>query len=124
MLLSKEEFLSAKEELVADILVRLKHLARLEAELLFKEYQHYPGNLPHFSERISNAINKVTDAITQHLQEVNPDDALFIELLPLIKENLPKKLAEIAWDRVKSRRVSHNHIATHATTHARIMYNE
>jgi len=125
MLLSKEEFLSAKEELVADILVRLKHLARLEAELLFKEYQHYPGNLPHFSERISNAINKVTDAITHHLQEVNPDDALFIELLPLIKENLPKKLAEIAWDRVKSRfPVQYQRNAIASTLASKLVYHE
>ena len=26
-----------------------------------------------------------------------------MELLPLIRENLPKKLAEVAWDRVESK---------------------
>ena len=35
--------------------------------------------------------------------DVNPGDPLFVELLPLIRENLPKKLAEVAWDRVESK---------------------
>lgn len=75
----------------------------IEAELLFREYNNYPGALPHFSERISNAINIVTDAITDSLANVQPNDKLFQELLPLIKDNLPHKLAEVAWDRVPTR---------------------
>jgi hypothetical protein len=59
--LSTEEFLQHKDELVADVLIKLRHLARLEAELLFREYRNYLGALPHFSERISNAINTATD---------------------------------------------------------------
>jgi glutamate dehydrogenase len=59
MLLEKEEFLAIKREIVADILDRLRNLARLEAELLFRAYANYPGSLPHFSERISLAIIKV-----------------------------------------------------------------
>lgn len=85
MLLTKEEFMAVKQELVHDVIVRLRVLARLEAELLFRAYKNYPGALPHFSERISNAIGKVTDAITDALQDVSPGDALFQELLPLIK---------------------------------------
>lgn len=125
MLLSKEEFLSAKDELVADVLVRVKNLARLEAELLFREYKHYPGNLPHFSERISNAIGKVTDAITDHLQDVNPGDDLFNELLPLVKENLPKKLADIAWDRAEKRfPVQYQKNAIASTLASKLVYQE
>lgn len=48
MLLSREEFLNVKPELVADVVVKLKNLARLEAELLFREFSNYPGALPHF----------------------------------------------------------------------------
>ena len=33
---------------------------------------------------------------------MQPGDPLFQELLPLIRENLPEKLAEVAWDRVES----------------------
>ena len=97
MLLSTEEFLSHKDALVNDVLVRLRHLARLEAELLFREYKNYPGALPHFSERISNAINVATDALTERLSTVSPGDDLWSELLPLVKENLPQKLQEVAW---------------------------
>lgn len=85
MLLSKQEFLDVKKELVEDVIVRLKIIAKLEADLLFRAYKNFPGDLPHFSERISNAINKVTDAITDALADVNPEDALFQELMPLIQ---------------------------------------
>jgi len=103
MLLSKAEFMKSKPEIVEDVLIRLRHVARLEAELLFHEYNNYPGALPHFSERISFAIAKVTDAITDALANVNPEDKLFQELFPLIKDNLPKKLAELGGDRIASR---------------------
>lgn len=125
MLLSKDEFMSVKEELVADVLVNLRHLARLEAEALFKEYKNYPGALPHFSERISNAINLVTDAITDALADVQPHDSLFIELMPLIKENLPHKLADVAWDRVPSRfPVQYQRNAIASTLASKLVYQE
>lgn len=100
MLLTKPEFMSIKPELVEDVLVRLRYLAKLEADLLFKEYKNYPGALPHFSERISMAIAKVTDAVTDKLADVQPEDELFQKLQPLIRENLPKKLADVAGDRI------------------------
>ena len=77
--------MAIKKELVDDVIVRLKTLARLEAELLFRAYKNYPGALPHFSERISFAIGKVRDAIAEALNGAEPQDALFQELLPLIK---------------------------------------
>merc|ERR1712038_1687969 len=43
MLLSKEQFLEVKEELVADVLERLRDIARREAELLFREAQLNPN---------------------------------------------------------------------------------
>jgi glutamate dehydrogenase len=103
MLLSKSEFMAIKPELVNDVLIRLRHLARLEGELLFREFHNYPGALPHFAVRISNAIARVTDAITDHLANVQQDDPLFQELFPVVRENLPRKLDEVAGDRVASR---------------------
>ena len=85
MLLSKDEFMAVKDELVRDVVVRLKQYAKLEADLLFRAYKNFPGDLPHFSERISDAINRCTDAIADKLATVNPEDPLFQELLPLIK---------------------------------------
>lgn len=125
MLLSKEEFMDIKKELVDDVLVNLRHLARLEAELLFREYKNYPGALPHFSERISNAINVATDAITDALADVQPTDPLFIELVPLIKDNLPKKLANVAWDRVAKRfPVQYQKNAIASTLASKLVYQE
>lgn len=100
MLLTKEEFMTIKAPLVEDVLDRLRLLARLEAELLFQEFHNYPGSLPHFSDRISFAIAKVRDAVADALANVQPTDQLFVDLLPLIKDSLPKKLAEIAGDRI------------------------
>jgi hypothetical protein len=93
MVLSEAEFMSIKEELVADVLVKLRTLARLEAELLFREYKNFPGALPFFSERISMAISTVTDAITNALEGLNPGDQLFDDLFPLVIENLPAKVS-------------------------------
>jgi hypothetical protein len=98
MLLSHDELLAIKKDLVDDVVVKWKFLARLEAE-----FSNDPGALPHFSERISNTINVVTDAITEALGKVQPNDELFQELMPSMKQNLPKKLADVAWDQVPSR---------------------
>jgi len=125
MLLTKDEFLNVKSELVADVLVKLKYLARLEAELLFREYKNYPGNLPHFSERISNAIGKVTDALTDYLADVQPHEPLFQDLMPLIRENLPKKLADVAWDRAAGRfPIQYQRNAIASTLASKLVYQE
>lgn len=125
MLLTNSEFMSIKEELVNDVLERLRVLARLEAELLFKLYKNFPGALPHFSERISLAIGKVKDAIIISLEQVNPEDPLFQELFPLIKEGLPRKLAEVAWDRVPVRLpVQYQRCAIASALASKLVYQE
>ena len=125
MLLTTEEFMEIKDELVSDVVKRLHEIAKLEAELLFREYRNYPGALPHFSERISNAINLTTDCLTDRLQTINPGDELWDALFPLIKENLPKKLAEVAWDRVPEKfPLQYQKNAIASTLAARMVYNE
>lgn len=103
MLLDEAEFMAIKDEVVADVLKKLRELAQLEAELMFREFQHYPGALPHFSERISNAINKAKDALGVALVDLQTTDPLYQELLPLFHEHLPKKLVEVAGDRIATR---------------------
>jgi len=125
MLLSKPEFMAIKPQLVQDVLVKLRYLARMEGELLLREYNNYPGALPHFSERISFAIAKATDAITDALADVQPEDALFQELLPLIKENLPTKLAEVAGDRIPTHfPVQYQRNAIASTLASKLVYQE
>jgi len=125
MLLSTDEFLKIKEPLVQDVLVKLRHLARLEADLLFREYKNYPGALPHFSERISMAISNVTDAISDALEPLSSEDPLFKELSPLIRENLPETLAKLAWDRTSSRvPLQYQKVAIASTLASKLVYQE
>merc|ERR1712050_578097 len=104
MLLSEEEFLAIKDDVVSDVLKRLRELARLEAEVMFREYKNYPGALPHFSERISKSINRAYDSIRKSLADVQTNDETYNKLLPLfLNQHLPRKLAEVAGDRVTDR---------------------
>jgi hypothetical protein len=67
----------------------------------------------------------VTDAITDALADVEPSDPLFQELLPLIKENLPNKLAEVAWDRVPTHfPVQYQRNAIASTLASKLVYQE
>jgi glutamate dehydrogenase len=86
---------------VAEVLDKLRNLARLEAELLWREFMNYPGALPYFSERISNAINLARDAITEELKTMSEEQ--FQELLPLFKEHLPPTVVRLGFDHVRDR---------------------
>jgi len=104
MLLEEREFLAIKAELVSDVLQRLRELARLEAELLFREYNNHAGSLPHVSERISRAINRAKEAIGASLAGMQRGDETYRLLMPLfLEKHLPRKLVEVAGDRVDSR---------------------
>jgi glutamate dehydrogenase len=104
MLLDEEEFLAIKDGVVKDVLKRLRELAQLEAELLFREYKNYPGALPHFSERISKSINRAYAAIRKKFADIQVGDAMYENLLPLfLDEYLPRKLSEVAGNRVRDR---------------------
>lgn len=62
-----------QDEIVPDVLDRLRDVARREAELLFREHRNHPATpLPFISERISNAINSVTDAALKILDDASP----------------------------------------------------
>ncbi|CAN0149369.1 unnamed protein product, partial [Laminaria digitata] len=70
MLMTTDEFMKSKDEIVPDVLERLRDVARREAELLFREHRNHPATpLPFISERISNAINSVTDAALKMLDD-------------------------------------------------------
>jgi len=124
MLLSDDEFHAIKGELVGDVLEKLRELARMEAELLFREFNNQPGALPFFSERISNAINRITDAITYHL-DTPEGEARMPELMHLVKGHLPKKLEAEAWERFEAN-VPSQYIknAVASTLASRIVYRE
>lgn len=94
MMLSAEEFMGIKDELVEQVLEKLRSLARVEAELMFREYKLDPSAaLPPHSQRISHAITRVHDSISQCLGTL--DAAERDEVLSmLVAEHLPPKLLE------------------------------
>lgn len=100
MLLETDEFLKVKPELVQDVVDKLRSLAKVEAQLLFREYKKNPhAALPPSSERISRAIIRVHDAVLAGFNSLGDDDQEV--LFSLVEEHLPKKLAEVARDRVR-----------------------
>jgi len=45
MLLSEEDFYDNKEQIVEEVIDKLRELAKMEAELLFKEFAHQKGKV-------------------------------------------------------------------------------
>lgn len=101
MLLSEDEFFTHKHLIVEEVLHKLRGLAKLEAELLFREAETYDGSLPVVSQIISNSINAATDALAVALGSLSEKDR--DELLPLFRMHLPKTLAELSFDHVRDR---------------------
>lgn len=83
MLLSEEDFVANKAQIVEEVLAKLRGMAKLEAELLFREYSMQGGSLPGISQIISNAINATTDALTLALDDLSEIDR--DALLPLFR---------------------------------------
>ncbi|MFK8032363.1 MAG: NAD-glutamate dehydrogenase domain-containing protein [Gammaproteobacteria bacterium] len=99
MLLDEAAFLEIKEEYVAQVLDKLRAFARLEADALFREHLHKPAvHLPELSVRLSRAINKATDAVTERVQSLwdnHPGRSR-----ELVLRHLPPVLGERCGDRV------------------------
>lgn len=127
MMLDTDEFLGIKDELVADVLVKLRELAHLEAELLFREHRLDPTvEMPEVSSRISNSITRIHDAVVAALVRMEGGDRMLSEeefasglrslglpphgapsmrdLLDMVGDkHLPKKLREVADERLITR---------------------
>jgi glutamate dehydrogenase len=101
MLLSEDTFFEHKEQIVEEVLAKLRNLAKMEAELLFREGEVYGTSLPEVSQIISNSINAATDALSAALDTLTEEDR--DELLPLFRAHLPKTLADLAFDDVHSK---------------------
>ena len=101
MLASEEEFFANKEAIVAEVLVKLRRLAKLEAELLFQEAELYGESLPEVSQRISHAINSATDALSSAMETLSPQDQ--DQLVYLFRGHLPKTLADLGFEKVQER---------------------
>lgn len=97
MLLDTEQFMEIKDEFVEQVLVRLRELARTEAELLARLHQHHPHlPLPEMSIRISKMMTRTADSINAHWDSMSEQQQL--ELQQLVLEHLPAILIERAGD--------------------------
>jgi glutamate dehydrogenase len=106
MLLKPHEFMNIKDELVEDTLAKLRELAYSEGNLLFDEFCKYPGDLPSFSLKISEAINSTTTTLVRKLEEIQPKpgDEVFETIFPLVLHHLPKRLVdEVGVEAIKTR---------------------
>ena len=66
MLLTEEEFLTHKAAFVAQVVERLRTLARVEAELLFREHKRRPDlSLPTLSVRLSQVMLRTAEAVAE-----------------------------------------------------------
>lgn len=124
MLLSKEEFLDNKEAIVEDVLVRLREIARMEAEQLFRESKLNPQvQMPDIAVQISAAIERVTDLFDNMLTK--EFDALDYETRRrLVVDSLPKKLVELANDRLDDLPLAYIRAMVSASLASRLVYKE
>jgi glutamate dehydrogenase len=86
---------------VEEVLAKVRGLAKLEAELLFREAENYGGSLPEVSQIISNTINAATDALSAALDTLSEEERK--QLLPLFRDHLPKTMADLSFDHVHER---------------------
>jgi len=90
MCVSDDDFVALKEPYVAQVLGMLRHMAKLEAALLFAEAARDPATpLPALSERISFAILRVSDAVATLMDGY----AQSREMWPIVSAQLPAALA-------------------------------
>ena len=101
MLLDEETFFQNKATIVGEVLDKLRGLAKLEAELLFREFDSFGGSLPDASQVISDCINVTTDALSAALDDLGEMDR--DALLPLFRAHLPKTIADLSFDHVHER---------------------
>jgi len=123
-LLSEEEFLAHKKTFVAEVLVRLRELARREAELLFRERGHHPGVLlPELSVRLSKEMNRAADAIALHVEGIDAADHALGDAL--VREHLPPTLRALGEARLGDRMpVAYWRSIVAKSLAARIVYRE
>ncbi|MEE2786688.1 MAG: hypothetical protein VX589_05060 [Myxococcota bacterium] len=95
LLIDEATFLAIKPQFVGEILDRLRHLARKEASVLFSQYKRRPEvPLSQVSVQLSDAINRMKDAIIDGLVHWSADDLALADLL--VNEHLPTSLRTAA----------------------------
>jgi glutamate dehydrogenase len=99
MLLTERQFLEIKAEFVEQVLVKLRELARSEAELLMAEGRRHPHTpLSELSTEVSKVMNDAADAIRASMDGWSAADRELAR--QVVREHIPQKLQETAGDRL------------------------
>ncbi len=99
MLLDEKGFLAIKAEFIEQVLVKLRELARAEAELLMAEGRRHPTTpLTEISTRLSKVINDTADAIRAAMPNWNAADRELAR--DVVREHIPLKLQQVAGERL------------------------
>lgn len=99
LLCEPEEFKAVKEDLIVDVMAKLVARARKEACLLISAEQ---GDAIALSDRVSDAINRWTDLITQDLRSSCSDEEYKALLLEVVEVAMPNILKEKYTERIFS----------------------
>ena len=123
MLLDEQEFLNIKEVFVTEVLQKLRLLAKLEAEAIFREARFCPDlSLPQVSAEISLAINTASDSITTVLPTLAAKEEL---LEQVIFDYLPPVLHPYAHERLTQKvPTEYLHRVVASSLASRIVYRE
>jgi len=123
MLLSPEELMAHKERFVAEVLTKLRLLARREATLLLREYALSRGEpLPSLSVRLSHTIARVNDAILDSFDSIVAKAPETVSRL--VREHMPEVLVELAGDRIDRLPEAYRAGIVAASLATRIVYRE
>jgi glutamate dehydrogenase len=99
MLLDEKQFLAIKAEFVDQVLVKLRELARAEAELLMAEGRRHPHTpLTELSTELSKVINDAANAIRAAMDSWSPADRELAK--QVVREHIPQKLQDTAGERL------------------------
>lgn len=102
MLLSEEQFLSIKPVFVAQVIDKLRDLARREVELLTRLHRQQPQvPVPDLSIRLSRVMIRTADAIEAAIEQV-PESQKHL-LQKLVQEHLPEVLVDMVGDEIWTR---------------------
>lgn len=123
MLLTEAEFLQHKETFVAQVIERLRYLARCEAELLFREKKRRPDlSLPEHSVRLSQVMLKTAEAVAQASRDPLEDrDGGTREVF---EAYLPPLLRSLAGDRLHQIPVDYRQRIVACSLSGKIVYRE
>ncbi|WP_428263124.1 NAD-glutamate dehydrogenase domain-containing protein [Haliangium sp.] len=101
MLLTPTEIVAHKPRFVAEVMERLRALARREARLLFREKRHDPGaTLPALSVRLSRVILRAKVALERAIDDLADTDQALLD--GLLAKHLPPVLIELAGERLRT----------------------